>query len=57
MICLFEIANQNLILGFVPESLGVLIFAVGLIVSAVVLRRSLKRSEKNAKIEAHHITR
>ena len=56
MIYLFEIANQNSILGFVPESLGVLIFAVGLIVPAVVMRRLLKRSEKNTKIEIQHIT-
>ena len=56
MIYLFEVANQNSILGFVPESLGVLIFAVGLILSAFALRRLLKRSEKNAELEAQHIT-
>ena len=56
MIFLFEIANLTSILGFVPESLGVLIFAVGLIVPAVALRRLMKRSAKNAELEAQHIT-
>ena len=56
MICLFEIANQNPIFGFVPESLGVFIFAVGLIISAVTLRRLMKRFEKNADEEIQHIT-
>ena len=57
MIYLVETASQNSIFGFVPESLGILIFAVGLIILAVALRRLLKRREKNAEVEAQDITR
>ena len=56
MFFLFEVANQNLLLGFVPESLGLLIFGVGLILLTVALRAVLKRSEKSAKEEIKHIT-
>ena len=46
---LFEAANANLFLGFMPESLGLLLFGVVLIVCAVGLRRILNHSEKAKK--------
>jgi hypothetical protein len=42
---LFEVVNQNLLLGFIPESLGLFIFGIGLIVLAFGLRWLLKRIE------------
>jgi len=42
---LFEITNTNLLLGFIPESLGLLLFGSGLIVAAVSLRRIFNRQE------------
>lgn len=45
-----DVNNQNLLLGFVPESIGLLLFGVGLIVLTVILRRILSRVEgKNEK--------
>lgn len=46
VILLFEIEN-NLILGFVPESIGLLIFGLALITSAVLTRRIFNKSKEN----------
>lgn len=46
---LLEITNQNLLLGGMPESLGLLIFGIGLISLTIGLRWILKHSEDNAK--------
>lgn len=43
---LVETANKNLLLGFMPESLGLLLFGIGLIVFAVSLRWIFNRTEK-----------
>jgi hypothetical protein len=50
-IFLLQTTKQNLLLGFMPESLGVLIFGVILVVLAVSLRRILKHIEKNTNHE------
>ena len=42
---LLEVTNKNLLLGFMPESLGMLLFGVGLIAFAVSLRRIFNRKE------------
>lgn len=42
---LLEIANQNLLLGFIPESVGLLIFGVGLVVLTIGLRWIFNRVE------------
>jgi len=42
---LLEIGNQSLLLGFIPESLGLLIFGVGLIVLTFGLRWIMNRVE------------
>lgn len=44
---LLDAADGNLLLGFVPESLGLLIFGIALIVLAVILRRIFKRSDEH----------
>ena len=46
---LFEATNKNLLLGFMPESLGLLIFGVGLITFAGSLRWVFNRNEENQK--------
>jgi hypothetical protein len=38
MMCLIQMTNQTAILGALPESLGLLIFGIGLIVTAIVMR-------------------
>ncbi|MEP6901732.1 MAG: hypothetical protein ABJA66_08280 [Actinomycetota bacterium] len=48
MFFLFDVTNRILLLGFMPESLSLLIFGIGLIVLAIGLRRLMKRSEKYA---------
>ena len=54
---LVQAANANLLLGFIPESLGLLIFGIILIVSTIVLRSLFKRWEiegdktKNGELE------
>lgn len=48
MFFLFEVTNQTLILGFISESFGLLVFGVGLIVLTIGLRRIIKRNEKSA---------
>ena len=47
MFLLLDVASQGLILGFLPESLGVLFFGVGLILLAIALRWFMKRGETN----------
>ena len=51
-----EVTNQNLLLGFVPESLGLLLFGIGLIALTVILRKILSRFEsvKDEKREVKH---
>ncbi len=44
LLFVFEVTNKNLLLGFMPESLGMLLFGVGLISFAVGLRRVFKRN-------------
>ena len=51
MIWLLQATNQNLILGFVPESLGLLIFGVVLIALTVALRWILKRGESHSDVK------
>lgn len=46
VIFLFEAANKNLLLGFMPESIGLLIFGIILITFAVSLRRFFNRREE-----------
>lgn len=41
-----ELTNQNLLLGFVPESLGLLLFGIGLVGLTVILRGIFRRVEK-----------
>jgi len=49
---LFEVTNKNLLLGFMPESLGMLLFGIGLIGFAVGLRRIFNHgAEENVKKE------
>jgi hypothetical protein len=50
-IFLLQTTKQNLLLGFMPESLGVLIFGVVLVVLAVGMRRILKYIEKDTNHE------
>ena len=40
---LADVPNSNLIFGFMPESLGLLVFGLVLIAIAVLLRRLFKR--------------
>jgi hypothetical protein len=40
-----DVTNQNLLLGYVPESIGLLLFGIGLIVLTVILRRIFSRIE------------
>jgi hypothetical protein len=42
-----ELTNQNMLLGFVPESLGLLLFGIGLIALTVILRGIFRRIEKS----------
>ncbi len=48
---LFDTASGNLLLGFIPESLGLLIFGVALVVFAVCLRRVFDRNDKQRAVE------
>ena len=47
MFLLFDVASRSLLLVFVPESLGVLIFGIALVLLTAGLRWVLKRSEKS----------
>lgn len=51
---LFEVSNGNMILGFVPESLALLLFGVCLIGATLVLRRLFNRQDRGKLI---HTTR
>jgi hypothetical protein len=44
-VLLFEVTNKNLLLDFMPESLGMFLFGVGLIAFAVSLRRIFNQKE------------
>jgi hypothetical protein len=48
---LFEATNVNLLLGFIPESFGLLLSGAGLIVFAVSLRRVFNRKEANGNFK------
>lgn len=50
-VLLFEVTNKNLLLGFMPESLGLLLFGVGLIAFAVSLRRVFNRKETEENLK------
>ncbi len=54
MFLLFDVTNQGLILGYFPESLGVLIFGVALVLLTVALRALLKRGAKGPDREMEH---
>jgi cadmium resistance protein CadD (predicted permease) len=56
MFLLFDVATQGFILGYVPEPLEVLIFAIGLILLTIGLRWLLKRDEKNTDGEIRRTT-
>jgi len=47
MFLLFAVASQMLLLVFVPESLGVLIFGIALVLLAIGLRWLMKRNAKS----------
>ncbi len=53
---LLDATNSNLILGFIPESLGLLIFGVALILLAAILRRIFNRNEEHQRIEKYERT-
>ncbi len=46
-----DATNNNLILGFMPEPLGLLIFGVALILFAVGLRRILDRKDDRQAVK------
>lgn len=50
-VILFDATNGNLLLGFIPESLGLLIFGVVLVTFAVGLRRIFNRKDERQAIE------
>lgn len=54
---LLQMTNQNLLLGFMPESLGLLIFGIGLIGLTIGLRWILKQVEENAHGEIEGIAK
>jgi hypothetical protein len=41
-----QVTNQNSLLGYIPESLGLLLFGIGLIVLTMILRGIFRRVEK-----------
>jgi hypothetical protein len=41
-----QATNQNSLLGYIPESLGLLLFGIGLIVLTMILRGIFRRVEK-----------
>ncbi len=51
MFLLFDIATQALILGYVPESLEVLVFGVALVLLTVGLRWFMKRGATDIQHE------
>ncbi len=48
---LAETTNKNLLLGVVPESIGLLIFGFVLITSAASLRRLFLQTEEELNVE------
>ena len=48
---LADVSNGNLLLGFVPESLGLLMFGLGLIGLAILLRRFFNRRKDGHETE------
>ena len=48
---LLDAVNSNLLLGYLPESLGLLIFGVAMISFAVGLRRILSRNDERQAVE------
>jgi hypothetical protein len=42
---LFEVTNANLLFGFIPESLGLFLFGIGLTAFAISLRRIFNWNE------------
>jgi hypothetical protein len=51
MFLLLNIASRSLLLAVVPESLGVLVFGIGLVLLAIGLRWFMKRNAKNTDRE------
>ncbi len=51
LVILFDATNGNLLLGFLPESLGLLIFGVALVTFAVGLRRIFNRRDERQATE------
>jgi len=48
---LLDVMNGNLLLGFMPESFGLLLFGAALIFFAVGLRRILSRNDERQAVE------
>lgn len=51
LVILFDVTNGNLLLGFMPEALGLLIFGVVLVTFAVGLRRMFDRKDERRAVE------
>lgn len=51
LVILFDATNGNLLLGFMPEALGLLIFGVVLVTFAVGLRRMFDRKDERRAVE------
>jgi len=49
---LIEVSNGNMILGFVPESLALMLFGICLIGATLVLRRMFKRHDRGKMTDA-----
>ena len=50
-VILFDTTSGNLLLGYIPESLGLLIFGVALLVFALCLRRIFDRHDEQRAVE------
>jgi uncharacterized membrane protein YidH (DUF202 family) len=50
-VILFDTTSGNLLLGYIPESLGLLIFGVALVVFALCLRRIFDRNDEHRAVE------
>lgn len=48
---LFDTASGNLLLGFIPESFGLLIFGITLVVFALCLGRIFDRNDEDDAVE------
>ena len=51
MAVFLHLANQNLLLGFIPESLGLLLFGIGLVALTMILRGIFRRVEQSGEKE------